>query len=495
MPAWPDQPWILEINAWTWLCRLSLHYGRKITLESVPGSVWDDLLSTGADGVWLMGVWSRSALAREISMRNARFVAACQSLLPAFSSADISGSPYAIGEYSVDPLLGGPQGLAEARRQLASRGLRLLLDFVPNHVAPDHPWITEHPEYFVCGDPQDEQRDPNAFFRAGKNVIARGRDPYFAPWPDTAQLNAFEPALRAAAVDTACSIAEQCDGVRCDMAILLINRIFSQTWSGLVPVPLETEYWRGLIARVREVHAGFLFVAEAYWDVEWELLQQGFDYCYDKRLYDRLVEGNPQRIRDHLAAEIGYQRRLIRFLENHDEPRAAAVFSPPQNRLAAVALMTSPGAKLLQEGQFTGAKIQLSVHLGRCPEESPDAELQPFYLNLIEIVRAARLHDGAWQLCEQRGWPENQSCHNLMSWCWQVADRKYVVVLNLSEWRSQGQILMPGSDFGGKVWRVCNLLPRQDFGRRSGEELSLRGLYVDVEAQSFQFLELVSPVG
>jgi len=492
MPDWPDQPWILEINAWTWLSGLSAGCGRRITLDSVPAQIWDELPRTGADGVWLMGVWRRSVLARNISLSDAGIVAECHGALANFLPEDVSGSPYSIAEYCVDRHLGGPQGLAEARRQLASRGLCLLLDFVPNHVAPDHPWVMEHPEYFLRGDKHDLQRDPDAFFPAGENVVARGRDPYFAPWPDTAQLNAFETALRAAAMNTACAIAEQCDGVRCDMAILFINRIFGQTWSGRLGMVPATEYWRELIAQVREVHPGFLFVAEAYWDLEWELLQQGFDYCYDKRLYDRLVAGSAERIREHLAAPVGYQRRLIRFVENHDEARAATAFPQLQNRVAAVALMTLPGAKLLQEGQFTGARIKLSVHLGRCPEESPDEELRAFYQKLVEIVRAIDLRNGVWQLCEQRGWPDNQSCHNLISWCWQVADKKYVVVLNLSDWRSQGQIFLAGNTLGGRDWHLWNLLPRQDYGRRSGQEMSTAGLYVDVDAHSFQLLELLS---
>jgi hypothetical protein len=490
MPTWPSQPWILEINAWTWLSGLSTRHGRRITLDSVPADTWDELARTGIDGIWLMGVWRRSELARSISLRDAGIVAECQRVLTDFSPLDISGSPYSIGEYFVDPHLGGPEGLAEARRELTSRGLCLLLDFVPNHMAPDHPWIAEHPEYFVRGDPQDQQRDPAAFFRAGENVVARGRDPYFPPWPDTAQLNAFESAQRAAAKDTAHMIAAQCDGVRCDMAMLFINRIFGQTWSGRVGMVPGTEYWRELMAEVRKVHPGFLFIAEAYWDLEWELLQQGFDYCYDKRLYDRLVEGNAAGIRGHLGASVDYQRRLIRFLENHDEPRAAAVFSPSRNRLAAVALMTLPGAKLLHEGQFTGARIRSSVHLGRSPQEPPDTELRAFYKNLVEIVRLGEIGSGVWQLCQQRGWPDNQSWGNLVSWCWRVADRKYIVVLNLGDSPSQGQIIPPWDDLEGTDWRLFNLLPKQDFGQRNGKEMSAEGLYVEVGAQSFQFLQL-----
>jgi alpha amylase-like protein len=491
MPNWPDQPWILEINAWTWLGGLSSRHGQRIRLDSVPKNVWDELARTGVDGVWLMGVWRRSPLARSISLSNAGIVAECQSLLADFSPEDVSGSPYAIGDYLVDPFLGGPEGLAEARAQLAARGLCLLLDFVPNHVAPDHPWTSDYPEFFVRGDEQDQAREPDAFFSAGRNVIARGRDPYFAPWPDTAQLNAFAPGMRAAAVDTLLGIAQQCDGVRCDMAMLLINRIFSQTWGKRVGVAPPTEYWLDLIASIRQIHPGFIFIAEAYWDLEWELLQLGFDYCYDKRLYDRLVEGNPQRVREHLAAPGSYQRHLLRFLENHDEPRAATVFSAAQGRAAAVALMTLPGGKLLQEGQFAGAKIKLSVHLGRSPEEFPDEELREFYLTLLGMVRAIDLRHGLWELCRQQGWPDNPSCENLISWCWLVDGKRYIVVLNLTDLRSQGLITPPWSDLGDRDWDLRNLLNGEDYGRRIGKEMCSIGLYVELDAHAFQFLELV----
>ena len=150
-------------------------------------------------------------------------------------------------------------------------------------------------------------------------MIACGRDPYFPPWTDTAQLNAFSPKLREAALDTLRHIATQCDGVRCDMAMLLLNSVFSKTWgeaAGSIP---EAEYWTELINGVRQVHRNFLFIAEAYWDLESSLQQLGFDYCYDKRLYDRLVHDDAKSVRDHLAADLSYQNRLIRFLENHDE--------------------------------------------------------------------------------------------------------------------------------------------------------------------------------
>jgi len=72
--------------------------------------------------------------------------------------------------------------------------------------------------------------EPGAFIAIGGHVFACGRDPFFPAWPDVLQLNAFNPGLRAAAIKTVSAIAEQCDGVRCDMAMLMMNDIFRRTW-------------------------------------------------------------------------------------------------------------------------------------------------------------------------------------------------------------------------------------------------------------------------
>ncbi len=212
-------------------------------------------------------------------------------------------------------------------RALAERGVRLLVDFVPNHVGPDHRWLKKHPEYFIRGATDDLAADPAGFLAVGKAVVARGRDPFFPPWPDVVQLNAFAPELRRAAADTLIDIAAQADGVRCDMAMLMLNDVFARTWGDRAGAAPEQEYWTEVIGAVRAAHPDFVFVAEAYWDLEWQLQQLGFDFCYDKRLYDRLLHEDASSVRGHLHADLDYQRRLVRFLENHDEPRAAAVLA------------------------------------------------------------------------------------------------------------------------------------------------------------------------
>src|SRR5215472_18552893 len=110
--------------------------------------------------------------------------------------------------------------------------MRLILDFVPNDVAPDHSWVVEHPEYFIRGSAEDARDNPAGFMTIEGQVYAKGRDPYFPAWPDVLQLNAFDAGLRRAVIETVNSIAEQCDGVRCDMAMLVMNDIFQRSWGG-----------------------------------------------------------------------------------------------------------------------------------------------------------------------------------------------------------------------------------------------------------------------
>lgn len=485
---WPHQPVVYEINAWAWLTQLERKYNAKLNLGSIPSNEWDELKDLGPDGVWLMGVWARSPAGTKISRDDPELNREYRVILPDFSEADVSGSPYCIYSYVVEPRLGGRKGLAIARKELASRGLNLLLDFVPNHVAPDHPWVTEHPEFFVQGNAESLRADSTAFFQTGKAIIARGRDPYFAPWPDTAQLNAFDPGLRSAVVATLNDIASQCNGVRCDMAMLMLNHVFCNTWANRVGNTPATEYWKDVTEKVRAQNPGFMFIAEAYWDLEWELIQNGFDYCYDKRLYDRLVHDSAEAVRGHMLADINYQSHMIRFLENHDEPRAAAVFPPRKNRAAAVVLMTLPGAKLLHEGQLDGYRTRLSVHLGRRPEEPVDPELNTFYRRLLNSVTNAALRNGTWELCEQEGWPDNQSFRNVVSWCWETDGRRYVIAVNLSDCKSEARIRTPWSDLRGQTLCFDDLLSGERYSPRNGSEIVDRGFYVELEPWEFHFL-------
>jgi alpha amylase-like protein len=483
---WPAHPVIYEINAWVWLREQGLKAGRAITFAAVPAETWDELAELGVDAVWFMGVWERSPKGLGIAFGNAGLLADFRRALPDFAESDVVGSPYCVRRYEVDEHLGGAAGLAAARHALAARGMRLVLDFVPNHVAPDHPWVATHPEYFVRGNAQDLQRDPASFLEVSGQVIACGRDPFFPAWPDVVQLDAFAPGLRQAAAETLVAIAGQCDAVRCDMAMLLLNDVFARTWGGRVGTPPPTEYWPRVIGAVKAVHPAFRFVAEAYWDREWDLQQLGFDYCYDKRLYDRLEHGQTEAVRLHVSGDLAYHRRLVRFIENHDEPRAAATFGPEQARAAAVTFATLPGARLFHEGQLDGHRVRLPVFLSRRPQEPSDLSVRAFYGRLLHALAAPAVRHGTWRLLERTGWPDNPTTANLLAWSWEMDSERHVVIVNVSPQPAQGRIQFPWPELAGRRWLLRDAFTDQAYDR-DGNVMLDPGLYVDLRPWDFHF--------
>ncbi len=483
-------PVLYEINTWPWLNHLSRDLGHPVDLATVPDTTWDELAAPGIDAVWLMGVWRRSPAGIAIALANPELIASFAAALPDWRPEDVVGSPYCVRDYVVDDRIGGPEGLAAARAALAARGVGLILDFVPNHVAPDHPWVTERPELFVHGTEDDLARDPKSFIRVGDPetgpVLANGRDPYFPAWPDVVQLDAFAPALREAVVDTLDAIADQCDGVRCDMAMLMINEIFARTWDGRVGPAPDSEYWTTVIRAVRNRHPGFLFLAEAYWDTEWALQQQGFDYCYDKRLYDRLQHGSAEQVRGHLSGDVGYQSGLVRFVENHDEPRAAVAFGPARAPVAAVAALTQTGARLIHHGQLQGRRTRLPVFLGRWPAEPADPSLTDFYARLSTVLADPSFHRGRWRLAERSGWA-GSGAENLVAWCWE-GDTRWLVVVNLSGAAVTGQVRVPLDGLHGRMWRLVD--PTHDVVyERNGHDL-VDGLFVRLGGWDWHLLRI-----
>ena len=486
MTGWPDRPVIYEINTAVWLNDLARAAQRRVTLAGVTAADWDAVTPPGVDAVWLMGVWERSPAGLALANANAELQASFTEALPDLQPADVIGSPYCVRRYAVDAAFGGPDALAVAREALAARGVRLILDYVPNHVAPDHPWVSGRPELFVRGTPEDLKADPAGWMEVGGLVLAHGRDPYFPPWPDVMQLDAFSPALRAATADTLADIAAQCDGIRCDMAMLMTNEVFARTWGGRTGPAPDAEFWPAVLGALRARHPATVLIAEAYWDMEWTLQQQGFNFCYDKRLYDRILEQDAAAVRAHLGADLDYQARLLRFLENHDEPRIASRLDGGAERAAAVTIATLPGATMWHEGQFQGRRVRPPVFLARRPGEPADAELSGWYHRLLAEVAEHQVRAGAWRLLEASGWPDNQSCRNLLAWSWSggpgteghVADR-HVVVVNLSGQPAQARIRLDWPDLPGRSWRLTDLLSDAVF-ERDGGELAGPGLFVSL---------------
>jgi hypothetical protein len=483
-------PSLYQVNTRVWLTWLSETLGRPATLDDIPDSDLDRLANMGFDWIWLLSVWLTGKAAQKVSRQNRQWRAEFRETLPDLRETDIAGSGFAVMGYQVHPALGGDAALARLRKRLQKRGLKLMLDFVPNHMAPDHPWVKKHPAYFVSGTPDDLERSPQNYTRVkskqGDLILAYGRDPYFSGWPDTLQLDYSNPALQDAMIRELEKIAVQCDGVRCDMAMLVLPEVFERTW-GRRPEP----FWPKAIKNVREHAPDFCFMAEVYWDMEWVMQQQGFDYAYDKRLYDRLCEGHGPPVREHLHAALDYQARLARFLENHDEPRAAATFDPIVHRAAAVTTYFAPGLRFFHQGQFEGRKKRISPHLVRAPRESVDKEIQDFYERLLAVLGKPVVKSGEWQwLAGQPAWEGNGSWDAFIAHSWKgPAGERMLIAVNYAPHPSQCYLTLPFPEIvNGSVRLEDSLSPACYV--REGNELLERGLYLDLQPWSYHVFNI-----
>jgi hypothetical protein len=428
-------PHLYEISAWPWLERLSRREDRRVTLADVPAAVWDGIANAGFDCVYLMGVWRRSATGRLIARTDTGLLAKYERVLPGWAMHDVPGSPYCIQAYEPDERMGGWRGLDACRAALAGRGLSLILDFVPNHTGFDHDWIRTNPEFYVQGTLDGYRAEPDLYHPIEDvdgdivHFIACGRDPHFPPWRDVAQLNYFNPALREAMIGVLSAIAQHCDGVRCDMAMLVLNEIFARTWQrvDLLWNAPASEFWPEATIR-----APMTYLAEVYWDREFELQQQGFNFTYDKRLLDRLYQGNTDETRGHLRADPAYNAKLARFLENHDEPRSAGEFS---HRLKAAAALTftQPGLRFFFDGQLEGAAVRLPVQLGRWPEDRDRADIRDLYARLLPAIDTPLVHDGEWTLLEA-------SNPDLIACAWRLGQDLAIVAANITGHEVEGLV-------------------------------------------------------
>jgi len=487
----PRYPSLYQVNTRVWLTELSGALGRAATLDDIPDEDLDRFAAQGFDWVWMLSVWQTGVAGRLVSRSNAEWRREFEETLPDLREDDIAGSGFSIAGYSAAESLGGNAALARLRERLAARGMRLMLDFVPNHTGLDHPWVEQHPDFYVQGTEEDLERASANYTRrpcaGGERILAHGRDPYFPGWPDTLQLDYANPALQDAMIAELLTIAGQCDGVRCDMAMLVLPDVFERTWGRPSP-----PFWPRAIDAVRARVPGFHFMAEVYWDLEWTLQQQGFDYTYDKRLYDRLREGHAKPVREHLHAGLDYQGRLARFLENHDEPRAAATFAPDQHRAAAAVTFLSPGLRFLHQGQFEGRRVRISPHLVRGPQEPADGSLEAFYDRLLAVLRRPAVRVGDWKLLPCGvAWDGNPTWDNYIAYGWRLGDKdRLIVAVNASGVYSQCFVRLPFGDLAGRQWRLEDLLGTAVY-TRDGSDLQTWGLFLDEPPWKAQVFSMV----
>lgn len=483
-------PLLLEINTRCWLREQPARKGLVPKLGDVPAARMKEWRLQGFTHVWLMGVWATGPRARQQALDSPALRREYDEVLPGWTADDVPGSPYAIADYEVATALGGNDGLAALRRKLRSAGLKLILDFVPNHLGLDHPWIASHPERFV----QSDDVNDASFIGGSADYPVRlchGRDPYFAPWPDTVQLDLRRAETRRAVIDQLVRVAGLCDGVRCDMAMLLLDEVFDSTWSGhgVRGDRARGEFWQESIARVRQQHPEFQFIAEAYWGREAELLKLGFDFAYHKSLTDALLD-HPEDVTRVLAESVAWSTQAVPFLENHDERRVAAVLKPDHHRTAAAVTLFLPGLRMVYDGQLAGARIKTPVQLGRRQTEAVDSAVAAIYRPLLALLQETAIGRGeARILFAKPAWEDNPTHRWFVLIQWQAAlDRFQLVVINLAPHRSQCYAPLEVAGLAARQWNLVDLLGGEHHFR-AGEDLQSRGLYLDVPAHAVQVFD------
>ena len=450
-------PSLYQINTRVWLRDLAGTLGRPATLADIPDAFLDDATSLGFDYLWFLGLWQTGAAGRQVVLDHPEWQQEFKAALSDFSQDDLVSSPFAVTAYALHPDFGGAADLVALRERLHARGLQLVADFIPNHTALDHPWVEAHPEFYVQGSEADLQREPGNYQRVetkgGSRIFAHGRDPYFPGWLDLLQLNYRHAGLREAMMQELLRVADVADGVRCDMAMLILPEVFRRTWGDhSLPAdgtpPVDEPFWPEAIRRVRARQPHFLFMAEVYWDLERELMSEGFDYCYDKRLYDQLRSRDVAAVRGHLGSDPAYQDKLVRFLENHDELRAASAFPVAVHQAAAILAYLIPGLRFFHEGQLEGRTFKVPMSLGRRPAETVDLVLQQFYRELLACLRRPEVRQGRWQLLEAGPAREGNPARNpFLAFAWEgAAGERLLAAVNFGPAAGQARVPLPFSD-------------------------------------------------
>ena len=484
---------LYQVHTRLWLLQLTQTLGQPATLDDIPDAELSRIAGLGFNWLYLLGIWQTGQIGLHLARSNQQLVLEIRQILPDASETDICSSCFAITGYTAPVEWGGNAALERLLHRLHRHGLRLMLDFIPNHTAIDHPWVQERPEYYVPGNSNKLKHAPLSYLKVQtateSKILAYGRDPHFPAWSDTLQLNYGQPLLQAAMADELVKAAALCDGLRCDMAMLVMPEIFERTW-GITATP----FWPQAIARVKQSQPGFTFLAEVYWNLEASLLQQGFDYAYDKRLYDLLRNQHAHPIREYLPAAADYQAHLARFLENHDEPRAAKIFPHGVHQAAAVIAYFAPGMRFVHQGQLEGCQLHLPVQLCRMPQEPVDSSLQGFYHRLLVALPVTGPLVDTWQLLKPApAWDGNWTWEGFIGYAWKsTAGKHFLVVVNYSPHQSQCYFSLPIPELHEETCQLCDWFSSTVYSR-PGNELLDRGLYLDLPGWGYHLFEIIIP--
>ena len=497
MTATPRYPSLFQINTRVWLrAAVAQERGQPVTLADI-----DD-----GDDRWLRAPGLRLDLAAERLAdrgRRPRRLARQPGMArriqerpcPISTEDDICGSGFAITGYTAREELGGDAALAAFREKLARRGIRLMLDFVPNHTAIDHPWATAHPEYYVQGS--------EALAGRGAAKLHPGRDRARATHTGARPRSELSRMARYAAARLCQSRPAARQARRAPRGGRQMRRRALRHGDAAAARRLPAHlgrHARAVLAdrdrAVRRAHPGFTFMAEVYWDLEWTLQQQGFDYCYDKRLYDRLQAGNaaadarPLECRPRLPGQArALPREPRRAAGGVDLPLAAA----PGGRGDHLPLA---GPAFLPARPSRGsARAGADASLPRTGRARRRGNFRLSTQRLLLVLRETdAFRDGDWtQLHPTPAWPGNGSSDGFVAYAWAGKHGvSHIVVVNYAPTRGQCHLVLPPfPELRGRRFRLTDRIDDEIY-LRDGNDLTGGGLYIDQPAWGLNVFEVLS---
>ncbi|MCH7972638.1 MAG: glycosidase [Bacteroidetes bacterium] len=486
-----SNPKLYEINTRVWIKQ----FGEDIKLSEIPIEYFKNLVQKGFDYIWLMGVWKipeeniKYALSTDL-------VKVYKKCFPDWKKEDIIGSPYAIDSYQLNQTLGTFDDLIKLKEKLNSINLKLILDFIPNHFGADSSVAKTFPHLFLRGDEQLLKDDPASYFRTNtkdKIILAHGRDPFFPAWSDTAQINYFSKQARIFMFEQLIQLTKYCDGVRCDMAMLPMNNVFQNTWPGPINKfnlkKPKIEFWHDAIKQVKKVKPTFTLIAEVYWDLEAELQDLGFDFTYCKHYLDMFINNDLFGIINNLKSDFNYLKKLVLFLENHDEDRAVTALGINKSIAAAVSFLTMPGMKLIYDGQLDGEKIKCPIQLGRTSGEKGLKSIKDFYAKILPIVNDEIYKRGKFYVIQPSIFNEkDESNKNILAWYWQYNNEIKITIVNYSQKHSSCKIKIPCNAFPQKIV-LKDLLSKANL-KITSKKLTDEGFVVQLKGYQSRIVEI-----
>jgi len=397
---WMPRLVMLAKSTYVWLSQLRRKYQRSIYhLDDIPEEELALLAKHGFTGLWLIGIWERSATSAKIKRL--------------MGDHDAIASAYSLKNYRVAEALGGEAAMNRLKEKAARYNIRIACDMVPNHTGLDSDWMIDHPDWFLQLDHSpfpsytfskhnlSEHEDIEVYLedkyydRSDAAVVFKyydhrdnrtryiyhGNDGTHMPWNDTAQLNYLKEEVREAVIHTIVEIAKSFPIIRFDAAMTLAKKHYQRLWfpqpgsGGDIPSRsqfsmskeefaklMPAEFWRQVVDRIALEAPDTLLLAEAFWMMEGYFVRTlGMHRVYNSAFMNMLKEEDNAKYRKSIYNILNYNpeilKRFVNFMSNPDEETAIEQFGVDDKYFGVCILMcTMPGLPMFAHGQIEGLK-------------------------------------------------------------------------------------------------------------------------------------------